>query len=120
MRPRWSAGAIADLVEIRRYIGEDNPTAAREVADRIKRAVQFLGDQPQLGRSGRRAGTRELVVSGTPYIVAYAVLGGNAVEILAVMHGTEMAGKLLGRPLFGGDHPIRHPGESRDPPFHIR
>ena len=88
MRPRWSAGAIADLVEIRRYIGEDNPTAAREVADRIKRAVKFLGDQPQLGRSGRTAGTRELVVSGTPYIVAYAVFGED-VEILAVMHGRQ-------------------------------
>ena len=89
MRPRWSAGAIADLVEIRRYIAEDNPAAARAVAERIERVVQLLAGQPQLGRPGRAAGTRELVISGTPYIVAYTVLGGESVQILAVVHGKE-------------------------------
>ena len=33
-------------------------------------------------------GTRELVVTGTPYIVAYTVLD-NRVEILAVQHGAQ-------------------------------
>jgi toxin ParE1/3/4 len=37
------------------------------------------------GREGRVVGTRELVVQGTPFIVAYRV-GRAEVEILAVMH----------------------------------
>jgi toxin ParE1/3/4 len=37
------------------------------------------------GREGRVAGTRELVIRGTPFIVAYR-LERNEVQILAVMH----------------------------------
>jgi plasmid stabilization system protein ParE len=33
--------------------------------------------------------TRELVISGTPYIVAYTVLDRQKVEILAVFHGKQ-------------------------------
>jgi toxin ParE1/3/4 len=41
-----------------------------------------------MGRPGRVISTRELVVSGTPYIVAYRVREG-VVEILAVIHGAQ-------------------------------
>jgi plasmid stabilization system protein ParE len=41
---------------------------------------------PYIGRSGRIDGTRELVVSGTPYVVAYTV-SGEKVTVLAVLHG---------------------------------
>jgi toxin ParE1/3/4 len=34
------------------------------------------------------AGTRELVVTGTPYIVAYAV-ADQRVEVLAIIHGAQ-------------------------------
>ncbi len=44
---------------------------------------------PQLGRRGRVKATRELVVAGTPFIVAYTVLRGQVVEILAVIHGAQ-------------------------------
>jgi plasmid stabilization system protein ParE len=37
------------------------------------------------GREGRVTGTRELVIRGTPFIVAYR-LERNEVSILAVMH----------------------------------
>ena len=37
------------------------------------------------GREGRVAGTRELVIRGTPFIVAYRVVR-NEVHVLAVMH----------------------------------
>ena len=42
---------------------------------------------PQLGRRGRVKATRELVIAGTPLNVAYTVLRGQVVEILAVIHG---------------------------------
>lgn len=38
-----------------------------------------------MGRAGRVAGTRELVVADTPYIIPYRVRG-DAVEILRVFH----------------------------------
>ena len=41
-----------------------------------------------MGRPGRIAGTRELVVPGTPYLIAYAVLEEQVV-VLAVLHGAQ-------------------------------
>ncbi|HYU18441.1 MAG TPA: type II toxin-antitoxin system RelE/ParE family toxin [Chloroflexota bacterium] len=43
-------------------------------------AVGTLAELPERGRVGRVPGTRELVVSRTPYVVAYRV-GERAVEI---------------------------------------
>jgi toxin ParE1/3/4 len=43
-------------------------------------------DYSNLGRTGRVAGTRELVIAGLPYTVPY-YLKGQEVRILAVMHG---------------------------------
>jgi plasmid stabilization system protein ParE len=59
--------------------------AAGQVA-RIVKAVATLPEFPQSGRPGRRAGTRELVVAKTPFVVAYRVRG-DLVEILRVLHG---------------------------------
>lgn len=41
---------------------------------------------PYLGRAGRIRGTRELVVTGTPYVVAYRIMP-EGVQVLAVVHG---------------------------------
>jgi len=40
-----------------------------------------------MGRPGRASGTRELVISGTPFILPYWVRSGE-VEILRVMHAS--------------------------------
>ena len=55
------------------------------MVERIRSAVQNLARHPALGRTGRVSGTRELVVSGTPYIVPYRVRGRTG-EILRVFH----------------------------------
>jgi toxin ParE1/3/4 len=47
--------------------------------------VENLKQFPALGRPGRVAGTRELVISGTHYIVAYR-LRGDTVELLLAVH----------------------------------
>ena len=86
MRILWHATARNDLVALRRYIADDDPQAAAEVAARIRGAVRSLSIHPYLGRSGRVADTRELVITNTPYLVAYAV-DGDDVLILAVIHG---------------------------------
>lgn len=85
MRVRWLRTALANLDAEAEYIAEDNLAAAGRTVQRILRAVNLLGKNPAMGRAGRVAGTRELVVAGTPYILPYRVRG-EAVEILRVFH----------------------------------
>jgi len=80
---------VRDLAALRRYIAADDPVAAATVASHIRAAVENLIAMPQLGRRGRAKATRELVIAGTPFIVAYTVLRGQVVEILAVIHGAQ-------------------------------
>lgn len=85
MRVRWLKAALANLDAEAEYIAQDNPAAAGRVVQRILQAVDLLRKNPALGRAGRVAGTRELVVVETPYIIPYRVRG-DAVEILRVFH----------------------------------
>ena len=89
MQIKWTGDAILDLIEIRRYIAQDNPRAANDVALRIKKTVQLLSDQPNMGKLGRADGTREIVISGLPYIIPYRVKN-NVVQILRVFHGARL------------------------------
>ena len=94
MRVRWLRVALANLDAEAEYIAEDNRAAAGRVVQRIWRAVELLRKNPAMGRAGRVAGTRELVVTGTPYILPYRVRG-EAVEILRVFHAVrKWPGKL--------------------------
>lgn len=86
MRVIWSERALSDLSAIEAYIAGDNPAAAVAVKQRLMLEVRSLAEMPLMGRSGRVHGTRELVVTRLPYIVAYRVLE-NQVAILAVIHG---------------------------------
>lgn len=88
MKIVWSRRAIRHLAKLRDYIAQDNPTAAAEVASQILDAVERLATFPNLGRPGRLAGTRELVVPATPYIIPYRIRG-NRVELIAVFHGRQ-------------------------------
>ena len=85
----WTDQAIRQLDQARDYIALSN---SDEVADRITvrivASVQQLATFPVSGRPGRVPGTRELVVSNTPFIVAYAV-AKTRVVILALYHGAQ-------------------------------
>jgi toxin ParE1/3/4 len=67
------------------YIARDNPAAASRIVNLIMTAVEHLSEHPALGRAGRVPGTRELVISGTPYIIPYRIRE-NTVEVLRVFH----------------------------------
>jgi toxin ParE1/3/4 len=82
----WTRQAIEDLAEIRRYIADERPRAAAEIALRISRAATRLTRHPQIGRRSHLAGIRDLIVAGTPYIVPYR-LRGDRIELLRVLHG---------------------------------
>jgi toxin ParE1/3/4 len=83
---RWTQTALRDLEAIGDYVARDKPDAASRLVGAIFERTGMLSRHPEAGRPGRIAGTRELVVSGTPYLVPYRVREGD-VEILAVFHG---------------------------------
>jgi toxin ParE1/3/4 len=78
--------AQQDLTDLDSYIRRDHPKVALRIVQRILEAIEGLEMFPNLGRSGRVSGTRELVVSGTPYIVVYRVRN-NFIWVLRVLHG---------------------------------
>lgn len=82
----WSAKARQDLLDIIRYLAPRNPAAARHLQAVIRAKVGALDAAPYMGRAGRIDGTRELVVTGTPYLVVYRVMP-DGVQILTVVHG---------------------------------
>jgi toxin ParE1/3/4 len=84
----WLRAAERNLEEQLEYIGERNPLAADRLADQIAATVARLVDNPRRGRPGRVAGTRELVVPSTPYIIVYTV-GRDYVRIHRVLHGAQ-------------------------------
>jgi len=83
---RWTDSAVQDLQAARDYLEAENPKAAWDAIDRIMSAVERLAQFPQMGRPGRVDRSRELVVTGTPFLVAYR-LKGESVQILAVLQG---------------------------------
>lgn len=54
---------------------------------RIVERVSGLAFYPLIGRPGRVEGTRELVISDTPYIAIYRVK--DRVEVLRIRHGAQ-------------------------------
>lgn len=87
MTPVWSPEAIGDLDALRAYIEQDDRNAAHCIALHIIQTVEtLLPGSPEMGRPGRVAGTRELVIPRTPFIVPYRLVG-DAIQILRVFHG---------------------------------
>jgi toxin ParE1/3/4 len=86
LRIEWTRKAAANLDLIEQYIALDNPTAADKVIVSIGLSVELLSTYPDMGRSGRVEGTRELVIGGLPYIVVYR-RKQEKITILRVMHG---------------------------------
>lgn len=82
----WSHISLRDRDEIFDYIVADNASAAQEIDLKIEGDVDSLLDHPHRGRPGRVAGTRELVIANTPYIVAYKI-DRTTIRVLRVIHG---------------------------------
>lgn len=72
------------------YLTKENPRAAIEQGDRTLRSLSYLIEHPEIGRLGRKQGTRELVISGTPFIVVYRVMPRvKRIELIRVLHGAQ-------------------------------
>ena len=81
----WTVPALGDLVAAGEYIAQENPGAAERMAERVRETVEYLRDHPNLGRLGRLSDTKELVISGTPFIAVYWIRKG-AIQILRILH----------------------------------
>lgn len=85
---RWLPSARRDRTAQLEFIRGENPRAAVTQGDRITAATRHLAQHPDLGREGRVAGTRELVIDRTPFVVVYRATGAH-VEILKLLHGSQ-------------------------------
>ena len=87
MRIAWTRRYLIELASIGDYIGQRNPRAAARIVNDIhSKTARLLSANPFIGRVGEIKGTRELVIPGTPYVVAYRVKD-NQIEVLFVQHG---------------------------------
>ncbi|KAA3450932.1 type II toxin-antitoxin system RelE/ParE family toxin [Mesorhizobium sp. SARCC-RB16n] len=86
----WSRDALDDIKRQIAFIAQDNPAAARRLADRIRNTGRGLADMAT-GRPGRVTGTYEKPISRLPYVIAYAlrsISGRESVVILRVIHAS--------------------------------
>lgn len=85
MQVKWTNKARRDLFDVETYIAQDNPTAAIDTVLKIIAAAESLAGFSETGRPGRVSDTRELVITGLPYIVPYRV-SNSIVVILRIYH----------------------------------
>jgi len=89
MRVRWTELAAQDLANIFDYIHKQSSAeAAGKMAPRIHDAIGALVQFPHRGRRGRKPGTRELILSGLPYLTIYRVKE-DVIEINRILHGAQ-------------------------------
>ncbi len=84
----WTDQATRQLDQAQDYIALSSEEVAARIAARIVTSIQQLGAFPMSGRQGRVLGTRELVISNTPFIAAYSI-HRDRVRILAIYHGAQ-------------------------------
>ena len=87
MQIKWLRAALRDIENQIDYIAADNPPAAARLSGRLAASVNRLAEFPEMGREGRLASTRELVIPRTPWIVVYRVR--QSIEILRVLHTSQ-------------------------------
>ena len=80
----WSPQSIEDRKQIYAFIAEDDPRAADALDGLFNKQANHLLTFPEMGKLGRVADTRELVVH-KHYILVYACTE-NTVAILTVLH----------------------------------
>ena len=88
MQLRWTAAAADDLEGIADYLFEKSPQNAAELIRKIYEAPSNLKRYPNLGRPGKKEGTRELVLAPLPYVVIYQIVD-ESLYIVRILHGAQ-------------------------------
>ncbi|MCF6437007.1 type II toxin-antitoxin system RelE/ParE family toxin [Pseudoalteromonas sp. MMG022] len=87
----WLPDAVKDVMRLREFIREKNPSAAQRAASRIKEGVMLLMDNPESGRpvAGLSAFREVMMPFGAGnYVLRYRE-DGNKVVIVRVWHSKE-------------------------------
>jgi len=86
---QWTEQATLHLDQAHDYITLSNgEEVAARVIMHIATSVQQLATFPMSGRLGRVRGTRGLVISNSPFVVAYSI-EKERIVILAIYHGAQ-------------------------------
>ncbi len=85
MQIKWLRKALLNLEDAHDFLAKENPVVAQKFIQETYRLTGLLVTQPAMGRAGRVAGTRELVMLKYPFIIPYRVQE-NEVQILRVFH----------------------------------
>jgi toxin ParE1/3/4 len=81
---RWTPAAVQDRVDIFDHIAADNPHAAARLDQLFSEAAESLSSLPHRGRTGRSAGTHELIPHES-YRLVYEI-EAETVWVLALVH----------------------------------
>ena len=87
MKFQFTASAQRDLIRLREFIADKNPSAAARISQRLRESIARITDQPEMGANVEDIPGVQDLISGD-YIVRYAVLE-ETVYILRVWHGRE-------------------------------
>lgn len=84
-----TAEAENDIYSIADEVQEKNNSAtAKLILTEIQNQLNALAEYPELGRVGGCEGTREIVMSGMPYITIFE-RNNNSVVVVRVLHGSD-------------------------------
>jgi addiction module RelE/StbE family toxin len=81
----WLPKALENLKEIKEYIEAESPKSAKMVAERIKKTVSLLQENPHLGKPSLVDCFREIQVSKLPFVIPYKVIDDKII-IVRVFH----------------------------------
>ena len=83
---KWSKKADIDLDRIAEFYGSEvSPVFSEEALRSIYKAGGSISRSPYGYRAGKKAGTREYVMSRFPFTIVYRVKS-SSVEIIRVLH----------------------------------
>lgn len=85
MQVKFLRKALRDLNDEAAYIATDSPQAAQHFMESVQQSTGLLCIYPAMGRPGRVAGSRELIMTDYSYLIPYRVRA-DAVEILRIFH----------------------------------
>jgi len=86
---KWTEQATQQLDQAYDYLAlSNNKEVAARITMQIVNGAQQLAAYPMSGKAGRVPGARELVISNTLFIAAYAIDKADIV-VLAIYHGAQ-------------------------------
>jgi len=93
VRLKWTLRASRDLEAVKESRDRDHGGAIGGAIDDVLemiRQIGMLAEHPGMGRTGRVKGTRELMVTGHPYVVQYLHMH-EVLVVLRVLYRDERA-----------------------------